>query len=120
MNLTKLKTLDIRGNEIVVKSEMFGGLGVLEQLKVAKHSLCCARPSSVNLKNCEAEIDNFSSCYHLLGSKFLSVSIWIMTWSSLCGNMCLLWFKRSRSKKIEKRTLRLTTDIAFSDILISL
>ncbi|KAK3082597.1 hypothetical protein FSP39_000078 [Pinctada imbricata] len=116
MSLGKLVYLDLRGNEIQAYEAMFSGLGVLEKLRVHSFTLCCSRPASVGINDCEAPADIFSSCTNLINLGFLSVCIWFTAIMSVFGNMMAVIYRIREGTWIKEMRDIFISSLCLSDM----
>ena len=119
-SLLKLRTLNLRRNNIVPHEDLFNGLGLLQSLYVDSFTICCFRPVSVHPENCVSPSDIFSSCINMIELGFLHIFIWFTSSFSIYGNIKSLTYRfRSCSWNNESRDI-LTANLNFSDLLMGI
>ncbi|XP_048258457.1 uncharacterized protein LOC124137409 [Haliotis rufescens] len=92
--LVNLKKLDIRNNPISsFTGDVFTGLSTLGHLSTDSYMFCCARPATVPSDQCLPPADEFSSCSDLMRNLALRVSMWVLGFSALLGNMAVLAYR---------------------------
>ena len=90
-NLPNLERFDISHNDVVsFPSDLYDGLGVLEEIYADNPKLCCPQLLSHNLKQCFATPDEISSCENLLRSNLYRISLWVFAITSIVGNFASL------------------------------
>ena len=112
--------LDLRGNNIQAYETIVSGLGVLNILRVHSFTLCCARPTSVDIANCEAPPDIFSSCSNLINLGFLSVCILFTGVLSILGNSLALAYRIRQGTWIKEMRDIFISNLCLSDLSMGL
>ncbi|XP_022107210.1 uncharacterized protein LOC110988203 [Acanthaster planci] len=116
--LEKTSTLDIRQTEISkVDPLMFQGLDSIQTVYADKYLYCCLLS---DIHNCEAPMDELSSCEDLMRNPILRVFIWILGFSALVGNAFVIaWRARSRDREQSRKIQTfLILNLAVADLLM--
>jgi hypothetical protein len=79
--------------------------------------LCCFAVKTIAGVNCEAPIDEFSSCDDLMKSKAFQICIWILGILAFAGNICVIIWRVYFSEEKNVQTL-LLMNLAISDFLM--
>ncbi|XP_078576758.1 G-protein coupled receptor GRL101-like [Branchiostoma floridae x Branchiostoma japonicum] len=86
--LENLEVLDLTGNNVHdVDVDIFVSLLNLRDLKTNQYKLCCLSPHT---NACFAGHDHISSCEHLIRSRGLDVTAWVLAVVSIVGNALTL------------------------------
>ena len=119
-SLLSLRTLNLRRNEIIPHTDMFNGLGLLQNLYVDSFTICCFRPVSVQPENCESPSDIFSSCTNMIEVGFLHIFIWFTASFSIYGNIKSLTYRIRSRHWIKESCDILTSNLNLSDLLMGI
>ncbi|XP_061194819.1 uncharacterized protein LOC133202983 [Saccostrea echinata] len=93
IHLSNIKYLYLQNNNIKVIEGMFDGLINIQYLQVDSYTLCCAQPKAVGKIRCLAPVNEISSCYNLIDTPLLSISIWYIALLSVFGNLLGLLYR---------------------------
>ncbi|KAL8566195.1 hypothetical protein ACOMHN_063085 [Nucella lapillus] len=94
--LSKLKSLDIRGNRIeLFPRNLFSSLNSLESVYADNYKLCCPSmlPFGFNSFNCHAPSDEISSCQAMLRSNVYRAFLAVFAVFTLLGNLSSFLFR---------------------------
>ncbi|XP_067674003.1 G-protein coupled receptor GRL101-like [Haliotis asinina] len=118
--LVSLKNLDLRNNPISsFTGDIFTGLSTLEHLYTDSYMFCCVRPPTVPSDQCLPPADEFSSCSDLMRNLALRVSMWILAFSALLGNMAVLAYRVVFDKSgLHKSNGMLVANLGIADFLM--
>ena len=109
-----LRYFDISGNTLEdIDPKVFEDLGSTVALFTDRYKWCCF---AVNVRRCEPQPDEFSSCTHLIASRTMHLFIWGMGILSFLGNLIIL---QQRIKHERETTVSVMVQhLAFSDMLM--
>ncbi|XP_072025436.1 uncharacterized protein [Amphiura filiformis] len=115
LNATEI--LDLRENDISTFDEkMFAGLNSLKSLSTDEYLFCCVVG---DIKHCEPEPDQFSSCSDLIRNPVLRAFMWILGMSAFVGNIfVIIW--RLKTKERFRVQASLILNLAISDCLMGI
>ena len=110
----KLKYFDISHNELGdANPQVFEELGTTVALFTDRYKWCCF---AVNVRRCEPQPDEFSSCTHLIASRTMHLFVWGMGVLSFFGNLIIL---QQRIKHERETTISIMVQhLAFSDMMM--
>lgn len=119
-DLTHLRILDIRSNSISsFGKNSFAGLNSLMTMYTDSFLFCCIRPSTLDVRNCFPQSDEFSSCADLMRNEVLRTFLWIVGIFAFFGNILSFIFRLMS----ERDTLKcgygiLMTNLSLADMLM--
>lgn len=95
--LEHVKHLYIQSNALTVSKTMFQGLCNLQWIQTDSFIICCAKPLSVETRNCISPKDRISSCEQLINVGFLAQMIWYMALFAVIGNLYVIFYRLRRN-----------------------
>ncbi|XP_060075936.1 relaxin receptor 1-like [Ylistrum balloti] len=125
----KVKCLNIIGNPLNVREDMFEGLNNLEILLTNTPFSCCVKPKSVAdnkclstlclSSSCEVHFDAMSSCQTLIRSKILRIFLWIIGICAVVGNFLVIFYRTIIDREnMSKNFSVFVLNLAISDFLM--
>ena len=95
-HMSRLRILDLTGNDIALMD-----LGTFDNLQLTElhtdeYKFCCYAP---HVQTCTPERDAYSSCEDLMANSFLQVAIWILGLAAVLGNMLVISWRVVRDRK---------------------
>ena len=90
-----LKILDISHNDVEAFKGSFSNLANLQELRCSDKVFCCIFELEFpDLKtDCQAPVDELSSCAAILASNFLRVGLWVLALASILGNGVVIVYR---------------------------
>ena len=116
-----LENLDLRGNDLKwIDKNAFRGIHNTTKALVDDYGTCCfvtsAECYAVNPKPV------YLTCERLLSSEVLKISMWVLGFGALFGNILIImhWFSRWRRNIIKYNHFLLMTNLSLSDLLMGI
>ncbi|XP_046578665.1 G-protein coupled receptor GRL101-like [Haliotis rubra] len=118
----KVQTLDLTKNDIAeFTGDIFSGLGELAYLHNDKYVFCCFRPHTVPEEQCLPAADEFSSCSDLMRNAALRISMWVLGFTALVGNLMVILSRCIYDRQSLKRSNDFfVANLAISDFVMGI
>ncbi|XP_005093169.1 G-protein coupled receptor GRL101 [Aplysia californica] len=117
----RLKSLLLEGNSITLFTpNVFKFQGSLNYLTTDNFRLCCSsvKPKSLDDSKCLAPFDEISSCDDILRAMFLRVTLWVMVFLTLSGNVSVIIYRIFFDKCIKYSFRIIITCLSASDLIM--
>ncbi|XP_071078844.1 G-protein coupled receptor GRL101-like [Haliotis cracherodii] len=118
----KVQTLDLTNNDITeFTGDIFSGLDKLSYLHNDKYVFCCFRPQGVPEEQCLPAADEFSSCSDLMRNEALRISMWVLGFTALVGNLLVILSRCIYDRQSLKRSNDFfVANLALSDFVMGI
>ncbi|XP_059161227.1 G-protein coupled receptor GRL101-like [Physella acuta] len=120
VNLTSLRRLDLKGNNIIYfSSTIFKELNNLRHISTDNYRLCCdhVKPKNQHV-DCNAPYDEISSCADILRTLLLRAALWIMAVLTIVGNVSVIVYRIFFDRGLKNSFRIIITCLSASDLIM--
>ena len=116
-----LENLDMRGNDLKwIDKDAFKGIHNITKVLVDDYGTCCFVKSA----ECYAVKPKpvYLTCERLLSNQGLRISMWVLGFGALFGNILIImhWFSRWRGNSVKHNHFLLMVNLSLSDLMMGI